>query len=543
MTQHPNVLLIMTDQERYPPPYETPEIAAFRRSQLPGRERLRARSVEFHRHYCAATACSPSRTSMFTGHYPSLHGVATTDGLAKPADDPAMTWLDPDTVPTMGDWFRAAGYRTFYKGKWHLSHADLLEPGTRVALMANDDKGSVMDAVVERYRRADPLDGFGFSEWIGREPHGPARADTGSVRDDLIGDQVCDLFARLHAASDASPWLAVASLVNPHDIAFSGFGREALALPDPDDTVPEVPAAPSQDDTLDGRPACQAAFRDLWPQLLYPQPADAEYRRYYYWLHKLVDRVIERILDALDTAGNTSDTVVVLTSDHGEMLGAHGGQQQKWHNAYDETIRVPLLVSGPGVDTRGRRINIPTSHIDLLPTLLGLAGIDVDDARERVSEHHVETQSLVGRDLSALLRGVAEAATFAAPVYFVTEDQISRGLRSLNRFTGEPFTPVPAPANVESVVASLGEGDGAHVWKLSHYYERLPAWEAAHGAGARVSMDTAPDAWELHDLSADPEERHDRSRDAATELAQLGQILDAERDAKRRLPSARNARN
>jgi arylsulfatase A-like enzyme len=543
MTQHPNVLLIMTDQERYPPPYETPEIAAFRRSQLPGRERLRARSVEFHRHYCAATACSPSRTSMFTGHYPSLHGVATTDGLAKPADDPAMTWLDPDTVPTMGDWFRAAGYRTFYKGKWHLSHADLLEPGTRVALMANDDKGSVMDAVVERYRRADPLDGFGFSEWIGREPHGPARADTGSVRDDLIGDQVCDLFARLHAASDASPWLAVASLVNPHDIAFSGFGREALALPDPDDTVPEVPAAPSQDDTLDGRPACQAAFRDLWPQLLYPQPADAEYRRYYYWLHKLVDRVIERILDALDTAGNTSDTVVVLTSDHGEMLGAHGGQQQKWHNAYDETIRVPLLVSGPGVDTRGRRINIPTSHIDLLPTLLGLAGIDVDDARERVSEHHVETQSLVGRDLSALLRGDAEAATFAAPVYFVTEDQISRGLRSLNRFTGEPFTPVPAPANVESVVASLGEGDGAHVWKLSHYYERLPAWEAAHGAGARVSMDTAPDAWELHDLSADPEERHDRSRDAAIELAQLGQILDAERDAKRRLPSARNARN
>src|SRR4029450_1989832 len=98
---HPTVRLIMPDQERYPPPYETPEIAAFRRSQLPGRERLRARSVEFHRHYCAATACSPSRTSLFTGQYPSLHGVRMTDGLAKPADDPAMTWLDPDTIPTM----------------------------------------------------------------------------------------------------------------------------------------------------------------------------------------------------------------------------------------------------------------------------------------------------------------------------------------------------------------------------------------------------------------------------------------------------------
>jgi arylsulfatase A-like enzyme len=420
MPHRPNVLVIMTDQERYPPPYETPEIAAFRRSQLPGRERLRARSVEFHRHYCAATACSPSRTSLFTGQYPSLHGVRMTDGLAKPADDPAMTWLDPDTVPTMGDWFRTAGYRTFYKGKWHLSHADLREPGTHLGLMTNDDKGAVIDAAVERYRRADRLGQFGFSEWIGREPHGPARADTGSVRDELIGDQVRDLFARLATGSDTTPWLTVASLVNPHDIAFTGFGREALGLPAPDDTVPEIPAAPSQGDALDARPACQASFRDLWPHLLYPQPADGEYRRYYYGLHKLVDRVIERILDALEASGFTDDTVVLLTSDHGEMLGAHGGQQQKWHNAYDETTRIPLLVSGPGVDTRASGIDIPTSHIDLLPTLLGFAGIDVEAASERVAAQHVETQPLVGRDLSALVRGETDAATFAAPVYFMT---------------------------------------------------------------------------------------------------------------------------
>jgi len=527
MHRRPNVLLIMTDQERYPPPYETTDIAEFRRSQLPGRERLRARSVEFHRHYCAATACPPSRTSLFTGHYPSLHGVSRTDGLAKAADDPAMTWLDPDTVPTMGDWFRAAGYRTFYKGKWHLSHADLREPGTHSGLMANDDKGGVIDSAVERYQRADRLDPFGFSGWIGREPHGPARADTGSVRDELFGDQVCDLFARISAESDTSPWLAVASLVNPHDIAFSGFGREALALPAPDDTVPEIPAAPSQDDALDARPACQAAFRDLWPQLLYPQPADGDYRRYYYWLHKLVDRVIERILDALDATGFADDTLVLLTSDHGEMLGAHGGQQQKWHNAYDETIRVPLLVSGPGVDARTRAIDIPTSHIDLLPTLLGFAGIDVDAACVRVAAHHVESQPPVGRDLSAVLRGEVGAATLAAPVYFMTEDDISRGLRMVNRFTGEPFVPVPQPAHVESVIASVADGDVARLWKLNHYYDGLTDGD---------------DEWELHDLTADPEERRDRARESPAELAQLSRILDAERHAKRRLPSARNAR-
>ena len=73
--------------------------------------------MELHRHYAGSTACLPSRATLFTGQYPSLHRVTNTDGLAKQASDPLMTWLDPSTVPTMGDWFRAAGYRTHYRGK------------------------------------------------------------------------------------------------------------------------------------------------------------------------------------------------------------------------------------------------------------------------------------------------------------------------------------------------------------------------------------------------------------------------------------------
>ena len=66
------------------------------------------------------------------------------------------------------------------------------------------------------------------------------------------------------------------------------------------------------------------------------QPADNAYRRLYYYLHKLVDQAIGRILDALDASGMADDTIVVFTSDHGDLLGAHGGMQQKWANAYDE---------------------------------------------------------------------------------------------------------------------------------------------------------------------------------------------------------------
>ena len=101
---------------------------------------------------------------------------------------------------------------------------------------------------------------------------------------------------------------------------------------------------------------------------------------------------------------------------------------------------------------------IATSHVDLVPTLLGLAGIDVEAAAAAVARHHVETQPLPGRDLSPLLTGTATEDSVDAPVYFMTEDQISRGLRMTNRFTGEPFEPVGEPDKVESVIARLPTG-------------------------------------------------------------------------------------
>ena len=252
----PNILLVMTDEERYPPPYEPESVRAFRASQLGARESIRSRGVEFHRHYAGSTACTPSRATLFTGQYPSLHGVTSTDGTAKQSSDPGMHWLDPNSVPTLGDWFRAGGYRTHYRGKWHVSFADLEIPGTHEGLKACDDDGNPLPEAVEAYRKADRLDPFGFSGWIGREPHGAARSDCGTVRDGVFAEQVVELFDELASSRADGPWLTVASFVNPHDIAFSGFGWEQmLKFGPPDDTVPDVPEAPSQSDTFAGRPA------------------------------------------------------------------------------------------------------------------------------------------------------------------------------------------------------------------------------------------------------------------------------------------------
>jgi arylsulfatase A-like enzyme len=105
----------MVDEERYPPCYETDAVNLFRKKNLKAQEAMRQQGIEFHRHYAAATACSPSRASFFTGQYPSLHGVTQTPGAAKGPFDPDVFWLDASSVPTMGDYFRATGYRTFYR--------------------------------------------------------------------------------------------------------------------------------------------------------------------------------------------------------------------------------------------------------------------------------------------------------------------------------------------------------------------------------------------------------------------------------------------
>ena len=151
MARQPNVLVILTDQLRYPPDYESDELREYRREHCAGQERLRENGVSFQHHYPMATACAPSRASLLTGHYPSLHGVTQTDGVAKAADGEEMAWLEPDSVPTLGHWFRAAGYQTFYKGKWHVSHAHLDADDGDGYLLCVDDGGVPERENIERY--------------------------------------------------------------------------------------------------------------------------------------------------------------------------------------------------------------------------------------------------------------------------------------------------------------------------------------------------------------------------------------------------------
>ncbi len=177
----PDVIIILTDEERAIQPHEGEALRSWRHQTLVARKWFDDHGVSFARHYTGSVACVPSRPTLFTGQYPDVHGVTQTDGIGKGATDPRMRWLRPAEVPTLGHWFRSAGYDTHYDGKWHISHADLHDPDTGDRVVTNTADGTVLDDGVATYLAADPLDAFGFSGWVGPEPHGGDMADSTCV--------------------------------------------------------------------------------------------------------------------------------------------------------------------------------------------------------------------------------------------------------------------------------------------------------------------------------------------------------------------------
>ncbi|HEX4671146.1 MAG TPA: sulfatase-like hydrolase/transferase, partial [Solirubrobacteraceae bacterium] len=303
MAGRPNVLVILTDQQRYPPPYESPELADYRREHLPGVERLRQNGVSFCHHYPMAAACAPSRASLLTGQYPSLHGVTQTDGLAKGADGSDMFWLAPDTVPTLGDWFRAGGYRTFFKGKWHASHPHLDAPDGEGYLLSIDDDGTPIDDNIQQYLKADLLDDYGFSEWVGPEPHGLGKHNTGTVKDPFTAEETIALLKRLDAEAVDEPWLTVCSFLNPHDDSLFGVIALTQGLRYHPSGVPHVDQAPTHDEDLSSKPSCQQSYVDNWGTMIAPQPWIETHLKFYYQMQAEVGAQITRVLDALRETG------------------------------------------------------------------------------------------------------------------------------------------------------------------------------------------------------------------------------------------------
>ena len=337
----------MTDQQRFPPLYENADLKRFRREVLKGEQSLHDTGVSFDRHYAMSAACTPSRASLFTGQYPSLHGVTQTDGICKGPDSADMRWLPPDTVSTMGDWFRAGGYRTFYKGKWHVSHLNLPAPDGEGQLQTLTQDGTRIPDNIATFLKADLLEPYGFSEWVGRSSMAWVRRTPARSGIPLRPTTPSRLLKRLDDGWQDQPWLTVCSFLNPHDIAIFGLIALAQGLRYDTKEIPSIPNAPTHDEDLSTKPPAQQSYVDVWGKMLAPQPWIELQRKFYFQMQRNADEQIVRVLEVLRATRQFENTIVVFSADRGDMLGAHGGMRQKWHNAYEEATHIPLVVASP----------------------------------------------------------------------------------------------------------------------------------------------------------------------------------------------------
>ncbi|MGD6776792.1 sulfatase-like hydrolase/transferase [Sutcliffiella horikoshii] len=533
----PNFLILMVDQQRYPSVYENEELRRWQRENLQTQELLKKNGFEFTKHYVGSTACSPSRTTLYTGQYPSLHGVTQTSGAAKTSFDPDMFWLDPNTVPTMGEYFRAAGYKTFWKGKWHASEEDILIPGTKNSLASYTSTGRPDKRNVEKYLASNRLSDYGFDGWVGPEPHGSSPRNSASSaaigvsgRDVIYAQETVELLQSLEneCHRDSSPWFIMCSLVNPHDIAIYGIYTELSPLFnfEIDPSVPFIPPSPTDNESLSTKPSAQESYREIYPKALQPIRDNVSYRQLYYSLQKKADQEMGKVFRTLQDSTFYENTIVIFLSDHGELLGAHGGLYQKWYNTYEESIHVPLIIHSPKLFSGKETTDMLTSHVDVLPTMLGLADIDAEEIQQQLKRDHTEVHPLVGRDLTPLLMGKNKFYRANEPLYFMSDDDVTQGPNQVSA-TGEPYHAVIQPNHMEAIITkiSTGENGTKEIWKLTRYYDSPQFWSnpgvenvtttqvsktstGEHIDCALCIMSTktrpVPDQYELYNLTKDP---------------------------------------
>ncbi len=350
MSSQPNILVILTDQQtqRAVSAYGNPYL------HTPCMDTLVHGGVSFENSYCTAPVCSPSRSSLLTGLMPHQTGVEINGPSIKPE------------VPTLGDVFQQGGYQSFYTGKWGLG-----------------DKR-----------------GFNFLE--DEYPKGIPR-QYGTNTDPIWTDQAVNFLHRFkqQEISSCQPFLLCVSLHNPHDICYWVMDNRDLVDIPADIDLPSLP--PNFQPIFD-----EPEFIEICRQRTYYGNEmnwtndwdEMEWRKYLYAYYRFTERVdqqIGRLLNALDENDLSDDTLVVLTSDHGEGVAAH--QWVVKLMLYQEVVTVPFVIRWNGMIPENLvDRNHLVSGLDLLPTVCDYANIDLPAGLGGQSLRPlVENSSLPGR--------------------------------------------------------------------------------------------------------------------------------------------------
>src|SRR6267143_686621 len=368
LRRKPNLIVFLPDQQRA----DTIACCGGEKVHAPNLNKLASESVVFSRAYVTHPVCTPSRSSLMTGMWPHTTGCTKNSVALAPRFSVLPQLLEDKD------------YRAAYMGKWHLGQAGFPQRGFD-EWISTEQAGHYSRFLASTGLTPDREDG-GFSELaISNLPLERSRPK-------FLEKHVCE-FIEKHRRD---PFILIVAFVEPHS-PYNGPLNDEHSLDEIDldltATLPPAEDVPLRyrlmrewqqaEAVLDRKRLCQLLFFGITPE---------EYRsikQRYLGLVTMVDKSIGCILDCLERSGLTEDTVIVHTSDHGDMLGAHHlfGKEVM----FEEAVRVPYLVRLPG-QRNGTIIRQPVSHIDFFPTLLDLLGEPKPD-------------QCAGKSLAPLLRG------------------------------------------------------------------------------------------------------------------------------------------
>ncbi|MEA4806469.1 sulfatase-like hydrolase/transferase [Acetobacterium wieringae] len=360
-----NIVFVTVDQEHYFDEYPAG-------TNFKARELLEKMGTTFEKHYTCTNVSTSSRSVIYTGTH-------ITDTLM--IDNTESPWQEPisENLTTVGDRMLSAGYYSAFKGKWHMGDTSVFDDTSQPAMQEQNG-----------------LLGYGFSDW-NTQGDIVGQLQQGYMQDsNIAGDTVSWLRSKGLATNAAgqSFFLAV-NLVNPHDIMYYNTDSDGVAVQNTGQTTFAIAGAPvntiyetsypeaeipsSWDQAIDapGRVPAESEYFDLWNRRVGEIPAEASrwenFRDYYYNCIQDNDDQLYNILSELSNLEMLDNTIIVFTSDHGDMQGANG-LRGKGGFMYENNIHVPMIIVHPEYEG-GNSINAVTSHLDLAPTFIDMTNL------------------------------------------------------------------------------------------------------------------------------------------------------------------------
>jgi len=360
MRKKPNILFLMCDQ------MQADVIRPGNQSRTPNFDYLASMGMRFDRAYTPNAICSPARASLMTGLLPHNHGVLCV--IHNVDADQACLRADK---PHWAQRLTEAGYLTGYFGKWHVERSlDLKKFGwQRLEKPRKNIKNHAITYSLTKYHENPP--GYPKALFYGVTDAGPENRGMGVTTDAAL--KFLD-----EAAKKTAPWCCFASINEPHDPFICS--RKTFATYD----VDRIKLPANVHDTLAGRPNIYKKAAKTFKNITDREHREA--RACYYASVTEIDTQYGRLINKVRAMGQLDNTIIVLTADHGELLGAHR-LYCKNISASEEIYNIPLIMAGPGIE-KGVVTQARVGLHDLAQTILDLAGcdpIDVPDSRSFAS--------------------------------------------------------------------------------------------------------------------------------------------------------------